>query len=139
MAFKSYDPKKVSVTAGGLPLSAFADGEMITVEFTNDFATKHIGTDGQGRHVHTADRSGQITIRLAGYSPSNGTLQNVYEAKAPIAIAVTDKSSLADLFFAESCLLVKLPNMVKGKEETEYEWVYQFIRGDVKLTGAAEV
>lgn len=136
MAFKAYDPTKVTVTVGGVAMSAFADGEMVTVEFSSDFHTKHIGTDGQGRHVKTADRSGMVTIRLAAYSPSNAVLTAVDVADVPVPITVTDKRSLADLFFAESCKLVKLPNMVKGKEEAEYEWQFQFINGKMTHSGA---
>jgi hypothetical protein len=138
MAFLQYDPTKVTVTVGGAPMSAFADGEMVTVEFTNDFRTKHIGTDGQGRHVKTADRSGTVTIRLSDYSPSNGVLTLVDLADVPVPITVTDKTSDADLFFAESCTLVKMPNMVKGKEAGENEWSFQFIRGTLAHTGAGE-
>lgn len=139
MAYKQYDPTKVTVTVGGVAMSGFADGEMITVEFSNDFRAKHIGTDGQGRHVKMADRSGVITIRLSDYSPSNAVLTAVDVTDVPVPITVTDKTSEADLFFAESCMLQKMPNMVKGKDASENEWPFQFIRGTMVHSGAEEV
>lgn len=138
MALKQYDPNKVSVIIGTATMGYFAEGEMVTVEFEEDFNTKHIGTDGQGRHVVNANRSGTVTVRLADYSPSNAILTALETSNVPFPITVTDKTSTADLFFAESCKIMKLPNMVKGKEAVELEWTFQFIRGTMAHTGAAE-
>jgi hypothetical protein len=65
MAFSQFDPKKTTVIVGTAAMRAFADGEMINVEFTVDKRSKHIGTDGEGRHIKSADASGVATIRLA--------------------------------------------------------------------------
>lgn len=136
MAFYQYDPKKVSVSVGGVPVRGFADGDMVTVEFTSDKRSIHVGTDGNARHIRSVDETGTCTIRLASYSPSNAALFTLDKADEPYPIAVTDKSSNADLFFAESCALRKIPNMVKGAEETPLEWIYQFTRGEIVHSGA---
>lgn len=138
MPIKQYDPKKVSVSVGGVPVSGFADGDMVTVEFTVDKRSMHVGTDGNGRHIKSADESGTVTVRLASYSPSNAALFALDLADEPHPIAVTDKSSSADLFFSESCTLRKVPNMVKGAEETPLEWIYQFTKGEIVHSGAEE-
>jgi hypothetical protein len=138
MAFSQFDPKKTTVIVGTAAMRAFADGEMINVEFTVDKRSKHIGTDGEGRHIKSADASGVATIRLADYSPSNAVLNTIDLADEPVPITMTDKSSTADLFFAESCMLVKVPNMVKGAGAVMHEWQFQFINGTVTHTGAIE-
>jgi hypothetical protein len=139
MAFLQYDPTKVTVTVGPVAMGGWADGEMITVEYSTDERSKHIGTGGEGRHIRSADKSGTIMIRLADYSPSNAVLQTVNAVDEPVPITVTDKTSNADLFFAESCALVKVPNMVKGAEASINEWTFQFISGTIAHTGAQEV
>jgi hypothetical protein len=134
--FKQYDPTKVSVSIGTVLGRAFADGEMVTVEFSEDKRTKHIGTDGQGRHILNMDRSGTVTVRFASYSPTNAEIIALDLLDQPFPITVTDKSSTADLFFADSCTLTKVPNMVKGSEEAPNEYVFQFIRGEIVHSGA---
>lgn len=134
--FKQYDPAKVSISVGGVPLSAFADGTMVTVEYSADKRTKHIGTDGQGRLIRTRDLSGTVTIRLASYSPSNGALLALDAADEPHPITIADKSSSADLFFAATCGLQKIPNMEKADTEVPLEWTYLFINGEIVHSGA---
>jgi hypothetical protein len=139
MAFSQYDPLKVTCTVSGVPIRGWADGEMIVVEDTVDKRSKHIGTGGEGRHIKSADKSGTITIRLADYSPSNAVLLAVDEVDEPVTITVTDKSMNADLFAADSCTLVKVPNMTKGAETSINEWAFQYITRKLIHSGAEEV
>ncbi|NIV93794.1 DUF3277 family protein [candidate division KSB1 bacterium] len=136
MAFKQYDPEKVSVVIGTTPMRAFADGSMVAIEYTVDKRSLHIGTDGNGRHIKSADSSGMVTVRLASYSPSNAALIALDLLDEPFPITVTDKSSSADLFFAESCTVRRIPNMEKSNVETPNEWIFQFVRGNIEHTGA---
>lgn len=138
MAFTQYDPSKVTVVVGTATMRAFADGTIVEVEFDSDEYVKHIGTTGDGRHVKNLDRSGRVTVRLADYSPSNLAIGLLRKAGQPFPIMVKDSSTLADMFFADSCTLVKMPNMVKGKESNELEYVFQFISGEVIMSGADE-
>ena len=134
-----YDPTKVSVVIGvgaGATIRGFADGAMITAEYTNDENTVHVGTDGQGRHIESADKSGQITVRLADYSPSNAVLTALHLSKVPFPVTVTDKTTTADLFFADSCKIAKRPPMEKSNEATMNEWVINFIRAEIVHSGA---
>lgn len=139
MANQQYDPAKVSVVVGVATMRGFADGSMISAEYENDENTKHIGTDGQGRHIKSSDRSGQITIRLADYSVSNAALTALHVADVPFPIVVTDKSSNADVFFADSCKVAKRPPIEKSNEAVMNEWIFNFIRGEITHTGAAQV
>ena len=133
---QQYDPLKVSVIAGTSAIRGFADGEMINVEYTNDENTVHVGTDGQGRFIKSSDRSGTITVRLADYSTSNAALTTLHVADNPFPVVVTDKSSLADVFFTDSAKVQKRPALVKGNEAVMNEWVITFIRGEITHTGA---
>ncbi len=130
-----YDPSKVSVSVGAEILKGFGVDSMVEVEFAEDHYSMHIGVDGSGRHVKSLNRSGTVTITLADYSPSNLTLSIIRDVDKAMPITITDKSSKGDFFAAASCLLVKTPNLVKGKEPTDNVYVFQFISGRVYHTG----
>lgn len=135
---EQYDPAKVSVIVGGATMRAFADGEMINVDYETDENTKHIGTDGYGRHLKSANRSGQLTVRLADYSASNAALMALHLADIPFPIIITDKTTNGDLFAADSCKVAKRPPLAKGNEAVMNEWVFNFIRGEIVHAGAKD-
>lgn len=134
-----YDPTKVSIIFGGVPLRGFADGDMVTIEYTNDNRSVHVGTQGEGRHVKSNDLSGIATVRLADYSPSNDALMLIHRADTPLPFIVADKSTNAGLFFAASAMVQKVPNMVKSNEASMNEWVIQFVKGEINHSGAKDV
>lgn len=139
--YKSYDPKKVNVTfvhpvLGPHTVRAFGDGTMVQVSYNADFGTVFVGTQGEGRHVESADRSGQATVSIADNSPSNGFFSNAVKSKTPMALTVTDKSSNADLFYAGSVMIGTLPDMTKANENTVNEWVWNFTKGEMNRSGA---
>lgn len=134
-----YDPTKVSVVMGGIPLRGFADGDMITIEYTNDQRSVHVGTQGEGRHVKSNDLSGAATVRLADYSPSNDALMLIHRGDIPLPLVVTDKTTNAGLFFAASAMVQKVPAMVKSNEASMNEWVLEFVKGEINHSGAKDV
>ena len=136
MPYKQFDPTKVSVSIGGVPARGYADGTMVTVESLVDKRSVHVGADGNGRLIKTADTSHRVTLRLASYSPTNPLLIALDKLDEPFPIAITDASSASDLFFAETCAVQKIPNMTKGTEETPLEWTFLCVRGDMVHSGA---
>ena len=142
-----YDPTKVIVsfvplaTTGLASITAtgFADGEFINVEFSVDKRSKHIGTDGTGRHILSKDKSGMVTLSLSDYSPTNDLLITLDTADVPFGLSVVDKTTTAGVFFADSCTLVKIPNFVRGKEATENQYQFQFLNGTVIHSGAKDI
>ncbi len=134
---QQYDPKKVSVVFGST-LRGFADGTMITVDYTVDQRSMHIGATGDGRHVKSADESGTITVRLADYSPSNGVLQGIHFADIPIPFIITDKSSKGATFFTKSAMIQKVPAFERGADPSINEWMIQFTKGTTAHAGAKD-
>ena len=137
--YKPYDPNKVSVILGVIPARGFADGEMINVEFAEDDNTTYIGTDGDGRHIQSQNKSGTVTVRLHDYSETNPLLVVMNSIGEAFPITIVDKSSNADLFFAASCKVKKTPNFTKGKEGVTNEWVFNFINGKIIHSGGKKV
>lgn len=136
MSYKSYNPQKVTVLVGIHACRAFGDDTMVDAGFSNDLGSVFVSTDGKGRHVDSADRSGTVIISLAANSPSNAVFMAIMAANEPVPITVTDKSSKADLFFAGSCKLQTMPRLVKKKSNTVNEYTWNFTEGTVLHTGA---
>lgn len=125
---KTYNPKLVSVSFAGFPLSGFGD-TYISAERNTDAFTVVVGADGESSRVASADRSGKVTITLKQTSLSNDVLS---------ALAVTDELSglgTGALFIkdiggttlveAQEAWIVKIPNVELGKDGAEREWVLE--------------
>lgn len=134
--FKQWDPTKCISDIGGVTPRAYADGDMISVEYAVDKRSMHIGVDGAGRHMKSANLSGIYTVRMASYSPTVAAFQALDDLDVPFSIALADKSSNGDGFFAASCTLVKIPPMVKGETETVLEYGFQFTQGKIVRAGS---
>ncbi len=139
MGKKTYDPNKVNVSVNLVPITGWADGDMIVVEYDTDHNTKHIGTGGEGRFIKSHDLSGVCNIRLADYANSNAALTLVREVDVEVPIAITDKTSNADLFITTAAKLQKTPGFMKGNEAKMNEWPFIFIKGTMIHSGAGEV
>jgi len=139
--YKNYDPQKVTVqcvhpVAGPHKVRAFGDDTMVDVGFTTDFGSVFVGTDGEARHVKSADRSGDIVIPVQSNSPSNAFFVTVVDSGQPMTVTVTDKSSSSDLFFAGSVMPKAIPRMVKKRDNTVNEWTFNFTKGTIIHSGA---
>jgi len=139
--YGNYDPNKVTVqcvhpVAGAHKVRAFGDDTMVDAGFATDFGSMFVSTDGEARHVESADRSGDIVIPIASNSPSNIFFAAVIASKEPMSVTITDKSSKADLFFAGSVKLKGHPRMVKKKGNTVNEYTWNFTKGKMVFAGA---
>ena len=130
-----FDPAKVNIIVGVDTVTGIADGTMIEVEYVNDNRSMHIGTQGEGRHIESKDRSAIITIRLADYSASNDAFQLLGVAGVPVPIIVRDKTTKLGLAFAESCTVQKVPVWGKGDTTTINEWPFNAIRTNIVHSG----
>lgn len=133
-----FDPTKVSTIVGGVPISGWADGDMVIAEYDADHTTKHIGTGGEGRLIASKDRSGKCTVRVSDYSAVNTALSLIDAVGLPVPIIVTDKTSVGDLFFTSQAKLIKTPPLKKGAEAAMNEWVFQFVSGNIVHSGASD-
>lgn len=138
MAYKQYDPGKVAVIIGTYAAKGLAEGEFVTVEYTEDRRSVQISTDGYGRHIKNLNNSGTVTVRLNDFSPTNDELMALEISDVPFVIQIADKNSTAAHFFAPSCMLARVPNMVRGKEGSVVEWVFNFTSGQIFQSGAQE-
>lgn len=135
MSVRTYDPKQVIITVGGIPMSGFADGTFLTVDRDDDQWAKVTGADGTSTRVKSNNRSGNMTITLKQSSPSNDVLSgfaNVDELTnaGVVPILIKDLSGNS-LYFSATGWVKKYPSSEFGKDLANRDWVLDLVDLDV--------
>lgn len=135
---KTYDPKSVIVTFGGIPLEGFADGTFINI-VPNDAFTKAVGADGTVSRSKSVDSSLEITITLQQTSESNDYLSAIALADKlrnagalPLIIKDLEGTSTT---FSEVAWVRKPPDSAYAKEIENREWVFDTGSADYFVGG----
>lgn len=123
---KTYDPKKVIVTFGGVPISGFADGTFIAVKPASDTWVKKVGADGEVSRVKTNDDTSEVTLTLKATSPSNTYLTGVrttdkLTGAGVLALTISDLSGTLVLFWPQAWIK-KMPEVNRAKELGDTVW-----------------
>ena len=144
MAQKTYDPTKNISTIATVPITGWADGDMIIVSYETNSVSKHVGTGGEYRFIKSKDMSGTVTVRVADYSPINKVLDNIEKNGLAVPFSTVDMTTVSpgnpgDSFFTPEIMLQKMPDLAKGAEAKMNEWVYEFGKGVMTRSGAAEL
>jgi hypothetical protein len=133
MGYTVYSPNDVIVTVNLFPIVGW---ETITISKAEDNNSMQVGVDGSFRHIHNLNNSGTVTIELLDYSPSNDIMGAAALLSVPFIVCIIDKSSQATTFTADSCMLTKTPDLVRGKEGGVVSWVFNFGSGITTIAGA---
>ena len=132
---KTYNPKKVIVTANGIPISGVADGTFVEFERSSDSFEKHVGSQGEVSRTQTADKSGSCTITLAQTSPSNDLFSGLAQideltGAGVIVLACTELSGSSVLMGAMAW--IKKPAKAEfGKAVGNRQWVFDIAEYEV--------
>lgn len=123
---KTYDFKQVSCVLGPSPLTGFADGDGMTVEYESNLFNLTVGADGESTRAKTNNRSAKIMIRLQKTSPANDILNEYYQADklsngGVFPLLIKDNNG-TELHGAEQCWIEKEPNAPFGAESPVREW-----------------
>ncbi len=128
---RNYDSKLVAVIFGG-PITGFADGTFVTVEYNEDAFTLQMGADGiNNTRSKTNNSSGKVTVTLSQSSPSNAVLSAFHKADklAPFGAGVKPLTvkdiSGTSLHFAPTAWIVKAATSEYAKEAGSREWVFE--------------
>ena len=132
MAYKQYSSDEVIVLVNFKPI----DFESVTVEPAEDKRSVQMGISGTGRHVKNLKSNGTVTIEVTDYSPSNTDLTTADKLDVPVMVSVIDKSSSGTAFSSEDCMLAKQPALKRSAEGSTIEWTFNYISGELVLTGA---
>lgn len=113
--------------------------EGISIEMAGDKNTMLIGADGEGMHSLHADKSGTLTVRLLKTSPTNATLQAMFDAQTLSSVLhgqnviVVRNPQSGDITTARSCAFKKKPNLNYKKDGDVVEWQFDAIKIDTLL------
>ena len=136
----TYDPKKVVVTFGGVPLTGFADGTFISIEPVEEAFTRVSGADGLVSRARSNDDGYEVTLTLQQTSLSNAVLSGIHNQDKRTGDGVkplTVKDLRGEqLFFAEAAWIRQDPTVEYSKEIEEREWVFDTGRAEQFVAGS---
>ncbi len=128
MALRTYDPVQIAMIFGG-PITGFADGTFVSVEYNEDLFTLLVGSDGEACRSKTNNNSARITFTLGQWSQSNdflSALMNV-DLNSPLGDGIVPfllkDLSGTTVLAAEKAWLVKPPTIEYAREPGSREWV----------------
>lgn len=139
MSLKSYDPKRVVLIIGGVPIGGYADGTFIMFERTADQYTKVAGADGEVARAKSNDRTGSFTITLMQTSDSNDVLSGIAKLderlNAGVVPALLKEIDSTTSIFAGTAWVRKMPNVEYSKEITNREWILDVAESEAFVGG----
>ncbi len=123
---KTYDPKKVIVTFGGVPITGFADGTFVQVDPNAESFTRKVGADGEVVRAKTNDNTHTVVITLQQSSASNSFLGNAYNTDkltgaGMLPLSITDLNGGTIAFWPQAWIQTD-PSWGYAKETTDRGW-----------------
>ena len=131
MSLATYDPDDCTLVAFGIPISGYADGTFISVEFNEDSFSLTVGADGDACRAKTSNKSARMTITLLQSSASNDLLSAVHASDIltpsgdGIGPFMLKDNSGRTLCAAEKAWIVKPPTTAFSREVESREWVLE--------------
>ena len=126
--FSQYDPKEVQVIVGGNPITGYADGTFVVVDFDEQSWNKATGADGHVGRAKSNNFGGTITITLMATSNGNDILSALWNRDrrdngGVVNILVKDALGTT-IWSAAQAWIQKLPEQSFSKDIEEREWVF---------------
>lgn len=142
MSVRTFDPKSVIVTIGGVPMSGYADGTFLEITADNQQWTKVIGADGFTTRVKSNDYGGVMTLTLSQSSPSNDVLSALLNVDklsnaGVVPILIKDLSGTTVMFSA-SGWIQQFPDVTFGNEINNRAWILDLADMDILVGGNGE-
>jgi hypothetical protein len=136
---KTYDPKAVICTFGGIALQGFANGTFLVAQRDEDLFTKSVGADGSVERAKSNNKAGNCVFTLQQTSPSNDVLSGFALAdelrnEGVKPLLIKDLSGRT-LLFAASAWIRKTANASFGKEVETREWTIDCASMDMFVGG----
>lgn len=135
MSVRTFDPKSVIVTIGGVPMSGYADGTFLEITADTQQWTKVIGADGFTTRVKSNDYGGVMTLTLSQSSPSNDVLSALLNVdklsnSGVVPILIKDLSGTTVMFSA-SGWIQQFPDVTFGNEINNRAWILDLADMDI--------
>ncbi|MDR2952562.1 MAG: DUF3277 family protein [Treponema sp.] len=124
----NYDPKKVILTFGGVPITGFTEGTFIGIAANDsDAFKKKVGADGEVGRAQSNDNTHNVTITLMQSSASNDYLSNIFNADRlsgtqMLPLSITDLNGKSLRSWPQAWIKGD-PNWDFAKELSDRQWV----------------
>lgn len=119
----TYDPLKVNVAFNNRQLRMFGDS-LFTLARDEANVTLKKGVKGDSTYTLNANKAGKLTITLQQESPDIEFLEQCAERNLMANLAITDANDSGSVFFAQNCMVEKLPDRARGKEAGDVSIVF---------------
>ena len=120
---KNYDPLKVNVAYNGRQLRMFGDSLFTLARDEANHSMKK-GVKGDTTYIMNANKAGKLTITLQQESPDIPFLEQCAERFVKANLAITDANESGMVFFAQDCMVQKLPDRQRGKDAPDVSFVF---------------
>jgi hypothetical protein len=142
MSVRTYDPKEVIITIGGVPMSGFSDGTFLEIVRNEPTWNTVVGADGLVTRGKTNNFSGTLTLTLKQSSPSNDVLSGfmaIDEAtnQGVFPILVKDLSGNS-VYFGGRCWINQYANSTFDKAITDRVWSLTLDEADMFVGSNSE-
>lgn len=119
----TYDPLKVNVAFNNRQLRMFGDS-LFTLARDEANVTLKKGVKGDSTYILNANKAGKLTITLQQESPDVSYLEQCAERYTRANLAITDANDSGIVFFAQNCMVEKLPDRVRSKDAPDVSFVF---------------
>ena len=119
----TYDPLKVNVAFNNRQLRMFGDS-LFTLARDEENVTLKKGVKGDSTYILNANKAGKLTIALQQESPDIDFLEQCAERNTMANLAITDANDSGTVFFAQNCMVEKLPDRARGKDAGDVTVVF---------------
>ena len=145
MGLFTYDPKDVSVTVAGVPISGYAEDTFVNVSRADDLFTTSVGTQGETTRIRSNNRSGEIELTLQQTSPSNDHLMSLYaldensnSGVVPVIISESRKGlNIGSKVVSAFSWIKKIPNLTYAKGISSRVWVFSSSNVIIAVAGSS--
>jgi len=120
---KSFSLVGVAITAGGIPIRGFQDGDAYSVSRNSDENEAVVGADGDVEINTLNDKSGVVTLTVMYGSKANQVFGQLHAAGDPFPISIRDTTGAYDMYSA-GCRVLKLPDVSAGRAAAPVEWTF---------------
>ena len=132
MAVTQYDAKDTSIIVDSTYITGLGE-DMITGEKDEDFFTASAGAQGDVVTSEINNPIGTVTIYVQVTSPQKAFLLSLAKRKEPFPVWAVNKK-LGERFGGTKARMLKWPEMARGAEAEDMEFVFQVFDYDVEAT-----
>ena len=128
----TYDARKVVTTVGGVFITGYADGAMVTASKDNDNFEASSSAQGDAVVSINGDGMGTVVITLNQTSPSISFLDGLANSRAMVPIWVNSNNEVKEVVGGTKAMVTKPANKEFGKAASNREYTIKVFDYTVK-------